>query len=124
MHRRINHLLDSGSPFLEFFTFAAHEVCDEEITAAGIIAGTGRVEEARYMIVGNDATAKGGTYYPLTVKKHLRAQAIVLEGRLPCIYLVDSGGTNPPRQDEMFPDREHFDRVFFNQANMSACGAP
>ncbi|MCR3835109.1 TolC family protein, partial [Pseudomonas aeruginosa] len=106
------------------FALAAHEVYGEEVAAAGIVAGIGRVEGVECMIVGNDATVKGGTYYPLTVKKHLRAQAIALENRLPCIYLVDSGGANLPRQDEVFPDREHFGRIFFNQANMSARGIP
>ena len=106
-----------------FPPLAAHEVYGEEVAAAGIVAGIGRVEGVECMIVGNDATVKGGTYYPLTVKKHLRAQAIALENRLPCIYLVDSGGANLPRQDEV-PDREHFGRIFFNQANMSARGIP
>ncbi|HHQ4828525.1 MAG: methylcrotonyl-CoA carboxylase subunit beta, partial [Pseudomonas aeruginosa] len=118
VRERINRLLDPGSPFLELSALAAHEVYGEEVAAAGIVAGIGRVEGVECMIVGNDATVKGGTYYPLTVKKHLRAQAIALENRLPCIYLVDSGGANLPRQDEVFPDREHFGRIFFNQANM------
>ncbi|EQA3433107.1 TPA: methylcrotonyl-CoA carboxylase subunit beta, partial [Pseudomonas aeruginosa] len=124
VRERINRLLDPGSPFLELSALAAHEVYGEEVAAAGIVAGIGRVEGVECMIVGNDATVKGGTYYPLTVKKHLRAQAIALENRLPCIYLVDSGGANLPRQDEVFPDREHFGRIFFNQANMSARGIP
>ncbi|VVP87008.1 Methylmalonyl-CoA carboxyltransferase 12S subunit [Pseudomonas fluorescens] len=119
---RIDRLLDPGSPFLEIGQLAAHEVYGEEVPAAGVIAGIGRVEGVECMIVANDATVKGGSYYPLTVKKHLRAQAIALQNRLPCIYLVDSGGANLPRQDEVFPDREHFGRIFFNQANMSAQG--
>lgn len=121
---RINRLLDAGSPFLEIGQLAAHEVYGEDVPAAGVIAGIGRVEGVECMIVANDATVKGGSYYPLTVKKHLRAQAIARENRLPCIYLVDSGGANLPRQDEVFPDREHFGRIFFNQANMSALGIP
>ncbi|MCW1936961.1 methylcrotonoyl-CoA carboxylase [Pseudomonas sp. MDMC_285] len=121
---RINRLLDAGSPFLEIGQLAAHEVYGEDVPAAGVIAGIGRVEGVECMIVANDATVKGGSYYPLTVKKHLRAQAIARENRLPCIYLVDSGGANLPRQDEVFPDREHFGRIFFNQANMSARGIP
>ena len=121
---RIDRLLDPGSPFLEIGALAAHLVYDEEVAAAGVIAGIGRIEGVECMIVANDATVKGGSYYPLTVKKHLRAQAIAGENRLPCIYLVDSGGANLPRQDEVFPDREHFGRIFFNQANMSAMGIP
>jgi len=119
---RINRLLDIGSPFLEIAQLAAHQVYDEEVPAAGLIVGIGRVEGVECMIVANDATVKGGSYYPLTVKKHLRAQTIAQQNRLPCIYLVDSGGANLPRQDEVFPDREHFGRIFFNQANMSAQG--
>ncbi|WP_455923122.1 carboxyl transferase domain-containing protein [Pseudomonas putida] len=119
---RINRLLDSGSPFLEIGQLAAHEVYDEAVPAAGVIAGIGRIEGVECMIIANDATVKGGSYYPLTVKKHLRAQAIAQENRLPCVYLVDSGGANLPRQDEVFPDREHFGRIFFNQATMSAQG--
>ncbi|TBW13155.1 methylcrotonoyl-CoA carboxylase [Azotobacter chroococcum subsp. isscasi] len=122
--QRIDRLLDPGSPFLEIGQLAAFEVYDEEVPAAGVIAGIGRVEGVECMLIANDATVKGGTYYPLTVKKHLRAQAIAHENRLPCIYLVDSGGANLPRQDEVFPDREHFGRIFFNQANMSAAGIP
>ncbi|WP_372867670.1 carboxyl transferase domain-containing protein, partial [Pseudomonas sp.] len=121
---RINRLLDLGSPFLEIGQLAAHGVYGEDVPAAGVIAGIGRVEGVECMIVANDATVKGGSYYPLTVKKHLRAQAIAQQNRLPCIYLVDSGGANLPRQDEVFPDREHFGRIFFNQANMSAMGIP
>ena len=119
---RIDRLLDPGSPFLELSQLAAYEVYGEDVPAAGIIAGIGRVEGVECMIVANDATVKGGSYYPLTVKKHLRAQTIAEQNRLPCIYLVDSGGANLPRQDEVFPDREHFGRIFFNQANMSAAG--
>ncbi len=121
---RINRLLDPGSPFLEVGQLAAHEVYGEEVPAAGLVAGIGRVEGVECMIIANDATVKGGSYYPLTVKKHLRAQTIAQQNRLPCIYLVDSGGANLPRQDEVFPDREHFGRIFFNQANMSAIGIP
>ncbi len=121
---RINRLLDPGSAFLEVGQLAAHEVYGEDVPAAGVIAGIGRVEGVECMILANDATVKGGSYYPLTVKKHLRAQTIAKENRLPCIYLVDSGGANLPRQDEVFPDREHFGRIFFNQANMSAQGIP
>ncbi|WP_423357794.1 carboxyl transferase domain-containing protein [Pseudomonas citronellolis] len=124
VRERINRLLDAGSPFLEVSALAAHEVYGEDVAAAGVVAGIGRVEGVECMIVGNDATVKGGSYYPLTVKKHLRAQAIAQQNRLPCIYLVDSGGANLPRQDEVFPDREHFGRIFFNQANMSAQGIP
>jgi 3-methylcrotonyl-CoA carboxylase beta subunit len=119
---RIDHLLDPGSAFLEIAALAAHAVYDEAVPAAGLIAGIGRVSGVECMILANDATVKGGTYYPLTVKKHLRAQAIAGENHLPCIYLVDSGGANLPRQDEVFPDREHFGRIFFNQANLSARG--
>ncbi|MDZ5602442.1 carboxyl transferase domain-containing protein [Pseudomonas sp. RP23018S] len=119
---RIDRLLDPGSPFLEIGQLAAHEVYGEDVPGAGLVAGIGRVEGVECLIVANDATVKGGSYYPLTVKKHLRAQAIAQENRLPCIYLVDSGGANLPRQDEVFPDREHFGRIFFNQANMSAQG--
>ena len=121
---RINRLLDPGSAFLELSQLAAYQVYGEDVPAAGVIAGIGRVEGVECMIVANDATVKGGSYYPLTVKKHLRAQTIAEQNRLPCIYLVDSGGANLPRQDEVFPDREHFGRIFFNQANMSAQGIP
>ena len=117
---RVEGLLDPGSPFLELSALAAHDVYGEEVPAAGIITGIGRVSGQECVIVANDATVKGGSYYPLTVKKHLRAQAIAAENNLPCIYLVDSGGANLPRQDDVFPDREHFGRIFFNQANMSA----
>jgi len=124
VRERINALLDPGSAFLEVSALAAHEVYGEDVPAAGVVAGIGRVEGIECMIIANDATVKGGTYYPLTVKKHLRAQTVARENRLPCIYLVDSGGANLPRQDEVFPDREHFGRIFFNQANMSAMGIP
>ncbi len=119
---RIATLLDPGSPFLEIGLFAARGVYDDDLPAAGLIAGIGRVSGRECMIVCNDATVKGGTYYPLTVKKHLRAQEIALENALPCIYLVDSGGANLPNQSEVFPDRDHFGRIFFNQAQMSSRG--
>ena len=121
---RVEGLLDPGSPFLELSALAAHDVYGEEVPAAGIITGIGRVSGQECIIVANDATVKGGSYYPLTVKKHLRAQTIAAENNLPCIYLVDSGGANLPRQDEVFPDRDHFGRIFFNQANMSARNIP
>ncbi|MDP3440312.1 MAG: carboxyl transferase domain-containing protein, partial [Azonexus sp.] len=125
---RVNGLLDPGTPFLEIGQFAAYGMYGGtdpfEVPAASVIAGIGRVEGVECMIVANDATVKGGTYYPLTVKKHLRAQEIALENRLPCIYLVDSGGAFLPLQDEVFPDKEHFGRIFFNQANLSAQGIP
>jgi 3-methylcrotonyl-CoA carboxylase beta subunit len=121
---RVERLLDPGSPFLEIGQLAANDLYDGEIPGAGVIAGIGRVSGRQCMIVCNDATVKGGTYYPMTVKKHLRAQEIGQENRLPCIYLVDSGGANLPHQDEVFPDRDHFGRIFFNQANMSAKGIP
>ena len=119
---RIRTLLDVGSPFLEFSQLAAYGVYEDEVPAAGIITGIGRVSGQECVIVCNDATVKGGTYYPLTVKKHLRAQEIAAQNHLPCIYLVDSGGANLPNQDEVFPDREHFGRIFYNQANLSAQG--
>ena len=121
---RINALVDPGSPFLELSQLAAHEVYGENVAAAGIVTGVGRVAGQECMIVANDATVKGGTYYPLTVKKHLRAQTIAEQNNLPCIYLVDSGGAFLPMQDEVFPDREHFGRIFYNQANMSAQNIP
>jgi 3-methylcrotonyl-CoA carboxylase beta subunit len=121
---RIDTLLDAGSAFLEFSPLAAHDMYKGEAPCAGIITGIGRVSGVECVIVCNDATVKGGTYYPVTVKKHLRAQEIAAENRLPCIYLVDSGGANLPNQDEVFPDREHFGRIFFNQANLSARGIP
>lgn len=122
--QRVDTLLDPGSPFLELSQLAAYQVYEDDVPAAGVITGIGRVDGVECMIIANDATVKGGSYYPLTVKKHLRAQAIAQQNRLPCIYLVDSGGANLPRQDEVFPDREHFGRIFFNQANMSAQGIP
>jgi 3-methylcrotonyl-CoA carboxylase beta subunit len=121
---RLAQLLDAGSPFLEIGQFAAWGMYDDNISSAGLIVGIGRVSGKEVMIVVNDATVKGGTYYPLTVKKHLRAQEIALQNNLPCLYLVDSGGANLPNQDEVFPDREHFGRIFYNQANMSAAGIP
>jgi 3-methylcrotonyl-CoA carboxylase beta subunit len=121
---RLHHLLDAGSPFLEIGQLAGFEVYDEALPAAGLIAGIGRVANQECMIVINDATVKGGTYYPLTVKKHLRAQEIALLNNLPCIYLVDSGGAFLPMQDEVFPDKEHFGRIFYNQANLSAQNIP
>lgn len=121
---RIAMLLDPGSPFLEVGLFAADKVYQEEVPCAGVVAGIGQVSGHECMILANDATVKGGSYFPLTVKKHLRAQLIAEQNHLPCIYLVDSGGANLPRQDEVFPDREHFGRIFFNQANMSAKGIP
>jgi 3-methylcrotonyl-CoA carboxylase beta subunit len=121
---RVQMLLDPGTPFLELSQMAAYEMYDNAAPAAGVIAGIGRVAGQECMIVCNDATVKGGTYYPITVKKHLRAQEIADQNNLPCIYLVDSGGANLPNQDDVFPDRDHFGRIFFNQANMSAKGIP
>ena len=121
---RVAALLDPGTPFLEIGLTAAHGLHDGEAPGAGLICGVGRVMGREVMVVCNDATVKGGTYYPVTVKKHLRAQEIAAQNRLPCIYLVDSGGANLPQQDEVFPDREHFGRIFHNQANMSARGIP
>jgi len=119
---RVAQLLDAGTPFLELSPLAAHGMYNGDAPGAGLIAGIGRVNGVDCMIVCNDATVKGGTYYPMTVKKHLRAQEIAQQNRLPCIYLVDSGGANLPNQDEVFPDRDHFGRIFYNQANMSAQG--
>lgn len=120
---RINKLLDPDSPFLELSQLAGYEMYGkEQVNSGGIVAGIGRVSGQLAMIIGNDATVKGGSYYPITVKKHLRAQEVAQENRLPCIYLVDSGGANLPRQAEVFPDKGHFGRIFFNQANMSAQG--
>src|ERR687890_432871 len=119
---RVERLLDPGSPFLEIGQLAACDMYDGEVPGAGLIAGIGRVSGRHVMIVCNDATVKGGTYYPLTVKKHLRAQEIAEQNRLPCIYLVDSGGANLPHQAEVFPDRDHFGRIFYNQAQMSSKG--
>jgi len=122
--RRVANLLDPGSPFLEIGATAAHGMYDGAAPAAGVVVGIGKVHGQDVMVVCNDATVKGGTYYPLTVKKHLRAQEIAEECHLPCIYLVDSGGANLPNQDEVFPDRDHFGRIFYNQARMSAKGIP
>ena len=119
---RVTQLLDPGSPFLEVGALAAFDCYDNQVPSAGVITGIGRVAGQEVMVVCNDATVKGGTYYPLTVKKHLRAQEIAEANHLPCVYLVDSGGANLPQQDEVFPDRDHFGRIFFNQANMSAKG--
>jgi 3-methylcrotonyl-CoA carboxylase beta subunit len=119
---RVMRLLDPGSPFLEVGALAAYEAYEDDAPAAGVITGVGRVMGREVMIVANDATVKGGAYFPLTVKKHLRAQEIALQNRLPCVYLVDSGGANLPHQAEVFPDREHFGRIFYNQARMSAEG--
>ena len=121
---RLDTLLDSGSPFLELSQLAAHNVYDDDVPAAGIITGIGRVSGQECMVFVNDATVKGGTYYPMTVRKQDRAQRIAAENHLPCIYLVDSGGAYLLLQDEVFPDREHFGRAFFNQARMSAKGIP
>jgi 3-methylcrotonyl-CoA carboxylase beta subunit len=121
---RVDHLLDRGSPFLELSPLAAQGMYDGDSPGAGIITGIGRVSGRECVVVANDATVKGGTYYPMTVKKHLRAQEVALANRLPCLYLVDSGGAFLPMQDEVFPDREHFGRIFYNQATMSARGIP
>ena len=121
---RVSRLLDPGSPFLEVGLFAAHDMYGGEVPSAGLVTGIGRIAGIECMVVCNDATVKGGTYYPLTVKKQLRAQEIAGQNRLPCVYLVDSGGANLPNQDEVFPDREHFGRIFYNQANLSAAGVP
>lgn len=121
---RIDSLLDPGSPFLELSPLAAYDMYGGDVPSAGIVTGIGRISGVECMVLGNDATVKGGTYFPLTVKKHLRAQEIAQENRLPCVYLVDSGGAFLPLQDEIFPDRDHFGRVFYNQATMSALGIP
>jgi 3-methylcrotonyl-CoA carboxylase beta subunit len=121
---RVMRLLDPGSPFLELGGLAAHGMYGDAIHAAGMITGIGRVMGREVMVVCNDSTIKGGTYYPLTVKKHLRAQEVARENRLPCVYLVDSGGANLPHQTEVFPDREHFGRIFYNQATLSSLGIP
>lgn len=121
---RVENLLDAGSPFLEIGQLAANGLYGGDVAGAGIVAGIGRVHGRQVMIAANDATVKGGTYFPMTVKKHLRAQEIALENNLPCIYLVDSGGANLPHQAEVFPDRDHFGRIFYNQAQMSARGIP
>src|SRR5690348_16904305 len=121
---RIRALLDPGSPFLELSPLAAHGMYEDAAPAAGIITGIGRVNGTEVVVVANDATVKGGTYFPMTVKKHLRAQEVAAQNRLPCIYLVDSGGAFLPLQAEVFPDRDHFGRIFYNQARMSSLGIP
>lgn len=121
---RVDTLVDPGSPFLELSPLAANGMYGDDAPAAGIITGVGRVSGRECVIVANDATVKGGTYYPITVKKHLRAQEVALQNNLPCVYLVDSGGAFLPKQDDVFPDREHFGRIFYNQATMSARGIP
>ncbi|MCH8237049.1 MAG: methylcrotonoyl-CoA carboxylase [Proteobacteria bacterium] len=121
---RIKRLLDSDTPFLEFSALAGHGLYDDKVPAGGIITGLGRINGTEIVVLANDATVKGGTYYPITVKKHLRAQEIARENNLPCIYLVDSGGAYLPAQDEVFPDRDHFGRIFYNQARMSSAGIP
>lgn len=120
---RIDALVDPGTPFLELSALAGHQMYGD-VPSGGIVTGIGRISGVDCMIVANDATVKGGTYYPITVKKHLRAQEIAAQNRLPCVYLVDSGGAFLPLQDEVFPDKEHFGRIFFNQANMSSAGIP
>src|SRR3954452_2885700 len=122
VRERLEHLIDPGSPFLELSPLAAIGMYDDDAPGAGMVTGIARVEGTDVVIVANDATVKGGTYYPMTVKKHLRAQEVALQNRLPCIYLVDSGGAFLPLQDDVFPDREHFGRIFFNQATMSQQG--
>ena len=121
---RVRRLLDAGSPFLELSQLAAWNMYDNQVPSAGIVTGVGRIAGRECVVVANDATVKGGTYFPMTVKKHLRAQEIAQQNRLPCLYLVDSGGANLPTWDEVFPDRDHFGRIFYNQANMSALGIP
>ena len=124
VRERIERLLDRGTPFLELGALAAFGMYEGQAPSAGLVTGIGRVRGAKSMVVANDATVKGGTYFPITVKKHLRAQEIALENRLPCVYLVDSGGAFLPLQAEVFPDRDHFGRIFYNQARMSALGIP
>ncbi|MDP2772981.1 MAG: carboxyl transferase domain-containing protein, partial [Nocardioides sp.] len=121
---RVDGLLDPGSPFLELSPLAATGMYDDAVPSAGVVTGIGRVSGRECVIVANDATVKGGTYYPITVKKHLRAQTVASDNHLPCLYLVDSGGAFLPMQDDVFPDREHFGRIFYNQANLSARGIP
>src|SRR6202521_3867381 len=121
---RVRALLDPGSPFLELSQLAAYGMYDGEVPSAGLVTGIGRIMGRECVVVANDATVKGGTYFPITVKKHLRAQEIAGENRLPCLYLVDSGGAFLPAQDEVFPDRDHFGRIFYNQARLSAAGVP
>src|SRR5436305_10636264 len=122
--QRVDLLIDPGTAFLELSPLAAYGLYGGDVHSASIITGVGRIAGRECVIVANDATIKGGTYYPMTVKKHLRAQEIARQNNLPCIYLVDSGGANLPNQDQVFPDREHFGRIFYNQANMSAAGIP
>ncbi len=124
VRERVDRLLDPGSPFLELSPLAAYGMYDDAVPSAGLVTGVGRISGRECVVVANDATVKGGTYYPLTVKKHLRAQEVAAANRLPCVYLVDSGGAYLPLQDEVFPDRDHFGRIFFNQANLSAAGIP
>src|SRR5690242_1391049 len=124
VRERIDRLVDPGSPFLELSALAADGLYDGDAPSAGIVTGIGRIEGTTCVLVANDATVKGGTYYPMTVKKHLRAQEIALENRLPCVYLVDSGGAFLPLQADVFPDRDHFGRIFYNQARLSANGIP
>jgi len=121
---RVEALLDKGASFFEFSQFAAYQVYEDPVPAAGLITGIGKVSGHDCVVIANDATVKGGTYFPLTVEKHLRAQTIAAENRLPCIYLVDSGGAFLPLQDQVFPSKEHFGRIFYNQARMSAAGVP
>lgn len=125
VRERVRKLLDPGSPFLELSQLAGYEMYeDENVPAGGIVTGVGLIHGRFHMVVANDPNIKGGSYYPITVKKHLRAQQIADENNLPCVYLVDSGGANLPRQDAVFPDRNHFGRIFYNQANLSAKGIP
>ncbi|MGH2483539.1 MAG: carboxyl transferase domain-containing protein, partial [Candidatus Limnocylindria bacterium] len=124
VRERVDRLIDPGSAFLELSTLAANGLYDDDAPGAGLVTGIGRVEGIECVIVANDATVKGGTYYPMTVKKHLRAQEIALDNRLPCLYLVDSGGAFLPLQDEVFPDRDDFGRIFYHQAQLSARGVP
>src|SRR6516165_8742763 len=124
VRERIDRLIDPGTAFLELSPLAANGLYDEDAPGAGIVTGIGRIERTTCVVVANDATVKGGTYYPLTVKKHLRAQEIALENHLPCVYLVDSGGAFLPLQAEVFPDRDHFGRIFYNQPRLSAAGVP
>src|SRR3954447_1082972 len=124
VRERVDRLLDPGSPFLELSPLAAYDMYGGAVASAGVVTGIGRIAGREVVVVANDATVKGGTYYPMTVKKHLRAQTVASDNNLPCVYLVDSGGAFLPMQDEVFPDREHFGRIFFNQANLSARGIP